>query len=119
MTPKQEEVLRRRFAIEREKETLEEIGQWMDLTREAVRQIERKAVEQLVRAYFQEQGSSKPCDRCGKPAGHVTYQDGEETHLCCDCHMADGGLPADWHARCMEIAGRLQKLQPAPRSEEP
>lgn len=47
LTPKEEEVIRRRFGIGCDKATLEEIGGSMDLTRERIRQVERKALEKL------------------------------------------------------------------------
>jgi len=48
LSPREEEVLKRRFGIRKEKEeTLEEIGQKFKLTRERVRQIERKALQRL------------------------------------------------------------------------
>ena len=48
LTPREEEVLKRRFGIRKKKEeTLEEIGQEFKLTRERIRQIERKALQKL------------------------------------------------------------------------
>lgn len=48
LTYREEEILKRRFGIRKEKEeTLEEIGREFKLTRERIRQIERKALQKL------------------------------------------------------------------------
>ena len=49
LTPKQEEVLRRRFGIDRDEQTLEEVSQDQNflVTRERIRQIEAKALRKL------------------------------------------------------------------------
>ncbi len=48
LDPREEEVIRLRFGIGREREhTLEEIGQVLGLTRERIRQIETRALEEL------------------------------------------------------------------------
>lgn len=47
LTPQEQKVLRVRFGIETERETLEQLGQEFELTRERIRQIEAKALEKL------------------------------------------------------------------------
>lgn len=42
------------------------------------------------------------CDKCGqRTAMHTINFGGKETHQCCDCYVADGNPPADWHRACM------------------
>lgn len=51
LTPKEADVLRRRFGFQSgEPETLETIGQTLNVTRERVRQIQRWAIDRLVKA---------------------------------------------------------------------
>ena len=48
LTPREEEIIRLRFGIDQEATyTLDEIGQQFDLTRERIRQIEKRALEKL------------------------------------------------------------------------
>ena len=48
LTPREEKVLRKRFGVGEGKEhTLEEVGRDMEVTRERIRQIEKKALERL------------------------------------------------------------------------
>ena len=48
LTPKEEQIIRRRFGIgEDEPRTLEEVGLEFDVTRERIRQIEAKAIRKL------------------------------------------------------------------------
>jgi len=48
LTPREEEIVRLRFGIDQEATyTLDEIGQQFDLTRERIRQIEKRALEKL------------------------------------------------------------------------
>jgi RNA polymerase primary sigma factor len=51
LTPREAEVIRRRFGIEQESEhTLEQVGQGFEVTRERIRQIEAKALHKLRRS---------------------------------------------------------------------
>ncbi len=59
LDPRQRRVLSLRFGSEGVDHTLDEIGQLFDLTRERVRQIEKKALEKLQRAYARESSKSK------------------------------------------------------------
>ena len=47
LTPREQEIISRRFGIEREKETLEKIAKDFKLTREGIRQAERRALRKL------------------------------------------------------------------------
>jgi len=48
LTPREEEIIRLRFGIDQESTyTLDEVGQQFDLTRERIRQIEKRALEKL------------------------------------------------------------------------
>jgi RNA polymerase primary sigma factor len=47
LTPREEEVIKRRFGIGKKDETLEEIGREFQLTKERIRQIENKAIQKL------------------------------------------------------------------------
>ncbi len=48
LSPREESVLRKRFGIGSENEhTLEEVGQYFNVTRERIRQIEAKALRKL------------------------------------------------------------------------
>jgi RNA polymerase primary sigma factor len=48
LTPREEKVVRMRFGINEERVyTLEEIGEFFDVTRERIRQIEGKALRKL------------------------------------------------------------------------
>jgi len=42
--------------------------------------------------------------RCGAPANHTSSQAGVTTRSCCKCHVAAGGIPADWHPQCLRQA---------------
>jgi len=44
----------------------------------------------------------KVCDKCKeRPAMHkISCKEGWK-HLCCKCHIEEGGIPADWHTGCM------------------
>ncbi len=51
LSPKEEGVLRRRFGMDNGRtHTLEEIGRQLDISRERVRQIEKRALEKLKNA---------------------------------------------------------------------
>lgn len=51
------------------------------------------------------------CD-CGKPASHTILEHGGvKRRQCCECYVASGEPPADWHEGCMKAAG---KVPPAP-----
>jgi len=39
------------------------------------------------------------CERCGEHQA-MHFGDGD---LCCWCHIAGGGTPADWHTKCKEL----------------
>lgn len=55
LTPKEEEIIRMRFGIDRETiYTLEEIGKKFNLTRERIRQIEKKALKKLSKPKIRE-----------------------------------------------------------------
>ena len=48
LTPREEEIIRLRFGIDKESTyTLDEIGKRFDLTRERIRQIEKRALEKI------------------------------------------------------------------------
>ena len=48
LTPREEEIIRLRFGIDQDcTYTLDEIGRRFDLTRERIRQIEKRALEKL------------------------------------------------------------------------
>lgn len=51
------------------------------------------------------------CTKCGKrPAMHsVSCEEGWK-HLCCQCYITDGGIPADWHYGCMKAA-KLENIK--------
>ncbi len=44
--------------------------------------------------------SMKKC-KCGKKAMHTTWIGGKTWHRCCECHIINGGAPADWHPDCV------------------
>jgi hypothetical protein len=45
------------------------------------------------------------CTKCGiNKASHHIFMAGGESNLCCKCHIAEGGVPADWHKECMDAA---------------
>ena len=44
----------------------------------------------------------EPC-ACGKPSRHSSGKGGVVVYRCCQCHMKNGGIPADWHPECMVI----------------
>ena len=51
LTPREEEIIKMRFGIDMESTyTLDEIGKKFDLTRERIRQIEKKALEKLAKS---------------------------------------------------------------------
>ena len=51
LTPREEEIIRLRFGIDQDGTyTLDEIGRRFDLTRERIRQIEKRALEKLAEA---------------------------------------------------------------------
>jgi len=51
LTPREEEIIRLRFGIDKNSTyTLDEIGRRFDLTRERIRQIEKRALEKLAAA---------------------------------------------------------------------
>jgi len=33
----------------------------------------------------------------------VSKPDTIKRYLCCECHIKDGGSPADWHPKCMKL----------------
>lgn len=44
----------------------------------------------------------EPCTRCGQhDARHLIYRTSQRENLCCFCHVAEGGTPADWHPDCL------------------
>ena len=47
LKPREREVLKKRFGFEGPAQTLEEVGQNMNVTRERIRQIEAKAIRRL------------------------------------------------------------------------
>jgi RNA polymerase primary sigma factor len=53
LTPREEEIVRLRFGIDQDATyTLDEIGRKFDLTRERIRQIEKRALEKLATSEF-------------------------------------------------------------------
>jgi RNA polymerase primary sigma factor len=53
LTPREEEIVRLRFGIDQDATyTLDEIGRRFDLTRERIRQIEKRALEKLATSEF-------------------------------------------------------------------
>lgn len=47
LKPKEELVINKRFGLDEEEQTLEQVGELLDLTRERIRQIENKAIKRL------------------------------------------------------------------------
>jgi RNA polymerase primary sigma factor len=47
LTPREEQILRMRFGLDGAEHTLEEVGQFFNVTRERIRQIESKALRRL------------------------------------------------------------------------
>ncbi|KKL28997.1 hypothetical protein LCGC14_2369560 [marine sediment metagenome] len=44
--------------------------------------------------------------KCGKPSNHMHVENGKNVYYCCVCHIAHGGVGADWHVGCMRAIGR-------------
>jgi hypothetical protein len=53
------------------------------------------------------------CDRCGK---HQAMHYGKED-LCCWCHIAGGGTPADWHQVDMALIGQCVSSEASQAAE--
>jgi RNA polymerase primary sigma factor len=54
LTPREERIIKKRFGMEDGSEhTLEEVGNSFAVTRERIRQIERKALRKLLRAFLE------------------------------------------------------------------
>ena len=50
------------------------------------------------------------CNKCkARPAMHTTFFQGKKIRLCCQCYMAYGNSPADWHPECMRIYENSKK----------
>lgn len=47
------------------------------------------------------------CTVCNiRPANHSILLPGNERHLCCECYVSEGNLPADWHPDCIATVNR-------------
>jgi hypothetical protein len=60
------------------------------------------------------------CTLCGEaPAMHIhIIPGGEEANLCCRCHIAKGGIPADWHKQCMLAERDRERKKLAKRGDK-
>lgn len=62
------------------------------------------------------------CFKCNeKSSSHTCYHKGEKARLCCQCFIAAGGIPADWHLGCMaemkdEDIEKIEAINESPNS---
>jgi hypothetical protein len=49
-------------------------------------------------------GSMVVCSSCKLRS--ATHSVGKQNHLCCECHIANGGAPVVWHPACMRAYAR-------------
>lgn len=55
------------------------------------------------------EGNGRCDNHPDRPAMHVTIVNGRESNHCCECHIAAGGIPADWHPDCIRAYAERTK----------
>ena len=70
----------------------------------------RKLIDRGV-IVWDEVEEAKICDKCKvRPAMHTSWcwwKKPDREDLCCQCHIENGGTPADWHPICMKNSHRI------------
>jgi RNA polymerase sigma factor (sigma-70 family) len=103
--PRESKVLRLRFGIDCEEQTLEQIADTLDVTKERIRQIEAKALRHLkhpsrsdtLRQLLPDYEIPKPKQKakelvCGIDRGHMFYINQNQVNVCAHCGVSEERL---------------------------
>ena len=105
LTPRESKVLRMRFGIGCEEQTLEQVADTLDVTKERIRQIEAKALRHLkhpsrsdtLRQLLPDYEIPKPKQKakelvCGIDRGHMFYINQNQVNVCAHCGVSEERL---------------------------